>query len=160
MFKVRNRRALTLIELVIFVAVVAICVSPLLMIFSQALKAMAENEEMELALLLAKGIMEDYMGRDFYDLKPTNGTRTDYGNCGPNNGYYYWVGILPIDPTEADLGGGDSIHFGGGPNVNNSNFLRIEVLVNKDYWQGDWYSNWFKPKKRIKLVTIVTPHNY
>ncbi|MFH1201990.1 MAG: type II secretion system protein [Candidatus Omnitrophota bacterium] len=147
-----KNKGITLLELCILIAVIAISVPPLIYVFNTALKGYVIQEKMTTANFLAQLLMEQYLSMDFYDLR--KGGPSNPENCtafNPPTGnfstegfgeYLFNLKIVSVNPDAADLGSS-----GAELPTNCSNFVKVEVQV--------WHQNF--PDRKVKLVTLVTP---
>lgn len=152
-----KNRGITLLELCILIAVIAISVPPLLYLFNQALRGYVIQEKMTTANFLAQLLMEQYLSMDFYDLRKGYNTPNDLGqwDFGPYTfdnpwnipDYSYKVSLRSINPDYAGNLNDTAAELGSG---HPSNFLKLKVEV--------WHNNF--SDKKVTLLTIVTPTKY
>jgi len=148
-----SNKSITLIELVIFIAVVAIALIPVISLFSYALGRVGTNQIMTRAVLLAEGRMEEISDDDFFSFKGVNESNSPTVFDIPDStftwfesGWHYRVQYRYINPNAADLG-----QPAAEVAVNSrSNFLRVYLEV--------WHQNY--SNKRAKLWSIITPRTY
>ncbi|MBU2541620.1 MAG: hypothetical protein KJ593_06935 [Candidatus Omnitrophica bacterium] len=149
-------RAVSLIELLILMAVLAISVSPLLFMFNNAFRSQEMNLIITKATFLAQEIMETQTFRDFYDLQndaivyldQTGDFSSLLGICTGNEcvqepDYNFQYSIRCIYPNVADLGSAAAVL----PLGEYSNYVRINARV----WHNDF------PNRVVELATLVTP---
>jgi type II secretory pathway pseudopilin PulG len=149
-----SNKSITLIELVIFIAVVAIALIPVISLFNYALGRVGTNQIMTRAVLLAEGLMEEISDDDFFSFKGVNETNDPNtfdilnGNFDSwfEPGWHFRVQYRYINPNTADLGQSAAELAVG----SRSNFLRVYLEV--------WHQNF--SDKRARLWSILTPRTY
>jgi hypothetical protein len=97
----KNSKGVTLLELILGIATLAICSLPLMSIFAASAKASTNNLVNSTMVYLAESKMEEMLAWDFFSLE-----NSDYENTGvsgnfssPLNNYQWRVEAFPINPT-------------------------------------------------------------
>jgi len=147
--------AVTLIELVIFIAIIAIAVPSLLALFNHQLKMLEKSRVITQATYLAQQIMEEEVfARDFYELRGTdpqgNTLPIPAGTFGADFPRYKWQIITRSVNAEAN----DFDALSWGTDGGFSNYLRVEVVVFQDINDNNSRD---AGETGVNLVTLVTP---
>ncbi len=138
-----HQQSATLIELVIFIAVLAVCISPIFLLFKYAIDTGIQNDLIIQLTYLAQAKMEELLLRDFFDLRDNN-PGSESGNFSSLGAKFqdYWYIIFkhclnPNDLTPLASGA-------------RSNYLRLHLRV----WNTDY------PNKWVELYLLRTPVKY
>jgi len=154
-----KKKAVTLLELCIIIAVGAVCVVPLLAMFSTAIRNTVNTESIARSIFLAQELMEEQLTTDFdtlaqddnHDNVPDRDNTTgifDWPNRPPEERYRWRIFARFVNPNAADLG-----QTAAEITTGRSNYLRIRVSVNRV--QGT--SPEVAITQPVTLSSLVTP---
>ena len=155
-------KAVTLIELVIFIAIAAIAAISLLALFNYQLKMLEKTRVITQATYLAQQIMEEEVfstKRNFYDLrgiKPSGNNPTENAPLGGDFtgdlAPFRWE--IYINSVNASASNFNDPAAMWSPSGGFSNYLRVRVVVYQDKNNNDTKG---AGEFGVELVTLITP---